>query len=207
MEDSEWWSYHPNFISNISVEDVIEECNDLWSGERIYKGEIQTISRLSCVFTDDIKRARRKLPNYHDMKFYTWDMSPTTLKIKKRVEKKVGHSFDYVLVHLYTDGTASIGYHNDKESLNGEVASFSIGQERKFRIRLPDQTKGFVKEYLLGNDALFIMKAGMQKRYIHGVPKELKVKEPRINWTFRSFEKKKKKRSEKKRSEKKKQKE
>ena len=190
MEDTEWWSYHPRVFADIDVDSVVEEVAELLSNQRSYNGEVQTVSRLSCVFTDDIKQFRRQLPNYHDMLVYSWDRSPSTENIKERLEERMGHSFDYVLFHIYSDGTASIGYHNDKESLNGEVVSVSLGQRRKFRIRTPGQTVGYLREYLLGEGDLFVMKKGMQRKYIHGVPKELRVKEKRLNWTFRSFEKK-----------------
>jgi alkylated DNA repair dioxygenase AlkB len=181
------WQYYPNVFKHILIQDIIDECENLWSGQRSYNGKQGVISRKSCVFTSDIKKTRNKLPGYNDIKFYTWDYSLIALKIKAEVEKLVNHSFDYVLLHFYTNGKATIGYHNDKESLNSEIASVSIGQKRKFRIRRLGQTRGWIEELHLGEGDLLIMNKGMQKRYDHGVPAELKIKDPRCNYTFRNF--------------------
>ena len=184
----EFWSYHPGIFSDIKLEEVLKECGKLLSSQRVYKGQEKIVSRFSCVFATSKREARKKLPSYDDMQFYRWHASPTTLAIKNRLEEIVGHSFDYVLLHHYVDGTASIGYHNDNESLDGEVASVSIGQKRKFRIRNFDETSGYIKEFLLGGGDLLIMKKGMQRKYKHGIPKELKIKSGRLNWTFRSYQ-------------------
>lgn len=186
-DEQELWSYHPDIFSDIELEEVLKECGKLLSAQRVYKGQEKTVSRFSCVFTNSKREARKKLPSYDDMQFYRWHTSPTTLEIKKRLEIIVGHPFDYVLFHHYVDGTASIGYHNDKESLDGEVASVSVGQKRKFRIRKINETSGYIKEFLLGGGDLLIMKKGMQRKYKHGVPKELKIKASRLNWTFRNY--------------------
>jgi len=185
--EEELWSYHPGEFADISLEEVMEECDHLLSGNRIYEGEEQTLLRRSCVFTNDVKRARRYLPSYHDVEFYTWDQSPITLDIKRRVQELRGHAFDYALFHCYPNGKANIGYHNDKEALNSSVASVSIGHPRRFLIRKIDQTRGFIAEYRLGGGDFFVMKRGMQRGYKHSIPKELKIKEPRCNWTFRTF--------------------
>lgn len=173
------WVYHPKEFEDISVDDVIEECNELW-GDGL---------RRSCVFTSDIAKARKILMGYDGVEIYEWENSPISQQVKERVEEKLDVVFDYALLHCYADGMANIGYHNDKESLDHEIASVSVGQPRKFRIREIDQTKGWIDEYLLGDGDLLVMEKGMQRLYKHGIPKEPGVVNPRCNWTFRQFPK------------------
>jgi len=92
------------------------------------------------------------------------------------VEELCGRTIDYALLHLYKDGTAHIGWHNDKEALDGEIVSVSFGHPRLFRIKGIDQTSGWLKEYTLGHGDVLIMKRGMQRLYKHSVPKQLKIK-------------------------------
>jgi alkylated DNA repair dioxygenase AlkB len=97
-------------------------------------------------------------------------------------EKKV----NAVLCNLYMDGKQVIGKHADKESdlePNSNIYSISLGAVRRFDI---DAKVGEerVKKYL-GHGSMLVMCRGTQQHYLHSVPKEMKVKEPRINLTFR----------------------
>jgi hypothetical protein len=186
-EETRWWTYHPRAFVDIDIDDVLEECDGLLSSHREYHGVTQNVSRRTCVFTGDILKAKKHLPGYYNLLFYQWEESSITLNIKERIEDVCGHQFDYALFHCYLDGTATIGYHNDKESLDGEIASVSVGCPRKFRIREIDQTKGYCAQYELGNGDFLVMKKGMQRLYKHSIIKELRITEPRCNWTFRNF--------------------
>ncbi len=181
------WNHYIGVFEEVNIDTVIKECDKLWSPLRQYNGEQINVTRKSCVFTNNISLFRKKLPSYNDINCYQWDASPTTLYIKEKLEKLLGLEFDYVLLHCYTDGKANIGYHNDKESLDALVASVSVGAKRKFRIRKMWETSGFLEEFELGDGDLFVMEKGMQRRYIHAIVKQLRVKEPRCNWTFRTF--------------------
>jgi alkylated DNA repair dioxygenase AlkB len=182
-----WWTYYPGTFADVKVDNVVKECGNLLSAYRNIYGEGKEVSRKSCVFTSNVAKAKRHLPSYRDILFYLWEDSPITSAIKAEVEERCGHSFDYALFHIYENGSATIAYHNDKESLDGEIASVSVGCRRKFRIRELDQTSGFLTEYELGGGDFLIMKKGMQRLYKHCIPKQLRIKEPRCNWTFRNF--------------------
>ena len=111
------------------------------------------------------------------------------------VEEKLHLNFDYLLIHIYDDGKASIGWHNDKEALNSNIVSLSFGASRKFRLKPIGMTRGWTDEYLLSHGDLFLMKGpredkplGCQRLYLHTVPVEAKVKGSRINMTFRVSE-------------------
>lgn len=190
MSSQIFWNYYPNIFTDIKIANVINECNNLWNSSRNYYGQEINVTRKSCVFTDNISVFRKNLPSYNDINCYEWKKSPITLLLKTDLESILDHKFDYVLLHCYTDGKANIAYHNDKESLDGLVASVSIGAKRKFRIRKIDETKGYLEEFELGNGDLFVMEKGMQRRYLHSIIKQLRINEPRCNWTFRNFKNK-----------------
>jgi len=102
-----------------------------------------------------------------------------------------------VMIHVYEDGTDKIGWHSDREG-GGGVVSVNFGASRKFRLRrIKDEngktvTKGWSHEFSLGHRDVFYMHpenedgtGGCQSVYKHCVPREKKVKESRVNMTFR----------------------
>ena len=65
----------------------------------------------------------------------------------------------------------------------GAIASLSFGARRRFQLRhLKDQEQ---KEILLKEGSLLVMEGELQQHWKHQLPKALKVKEARINLTFR----------------------
>ena len=113
---------------------------------------------------------------------------PTALQsIKDKVESAAKHSFNAVLCNLYRDGQDSMGWHSDNEPELGErpvIASLSLGSTRTFRFR-DLSTKKETVDFELSHGSLLIMNAGVQKDWEHLVPKRLRIKQPRINLTFR----------------------
>jgi alkylated DNA repair dioxygenase AlkB len=89
--------------------------------------------------------------------------------------------FDSALVNYYPDGEHYISPHNDKDAMNGYIASFSFGATRTFRIK----GNGLTYNYDVKDGSLFVMKPGMQQEYSHEVPKAPKVTAGRINVTLR----------------------
>jgi alkylated DNA repair dioxygenase AlkB len=116
---------------------------------------------------------------------------PTALQsIKDKVESAANHSFNAVLCNLYRDGQDSMGWHSDNEPELGErpvIASLSLGSTRTFRFRDLSTRKETV-DFELSHGSLLVMNAGVQKDWEHSVPKRLRIKQPRINLTFRLIE-------------------
>ena len=116
---------------------------------------------------------------------------PTALQsIKDKVESAAKHSFNAVLCNLYRDGQDSMGWHSDNEPELGErpvIASLSLGSTRTFRFR-DLSTKKETVDFELSHGSLLVMNAGVQKDWEHSVPKRLRIKQPRINLTFRLIE-------------------
>ena len=94
---------------------------------------------------------------------------PIIQSIQKTVEDLTGEEYTYVLVNVYRDGTDFLGYHRDKESLDGPIASLSLGATRRFLVR-EDATKE-ISTYHLHHGDLLLMRRGCQRKYKHSIPK------------------------------------
>ena len=103
------------------------------------------------------------------------------------VNKKFNDRFNGILVNCYRTGLDSIGAHSDDEKSLGEsgVISLSLGATRKFRIR-DKISKKIVLDFPVSHGCLIHMTGGFQKEFTHEIPKETKVKEPRLSLTFRN---------------------
>jgi alkylated DNA repair dioxygenase AlkB len=108
------------------------------------------------------------------------------LEIKKRVEAKTGAEFNSCLLNLYHDGSESMGWHSDDEPELGPepiIASVSLGAERKFSFK--HRKTGETVSLILANGSLLLMQGKTQAAWVHALAKSTRVKEPRINLTFR----------------------
>jgi alkylated DNA repair dioxygenase AlkB len=117
-----------------------------------------------------------------------WDRS--VARLKERVEETVGRRFNSVLINLYRHGEDSMGYHADNEPELGPdpvVASVSLGAARRFVLR-PRKEKGTTgaRELRLTSGSLLVMREGVQRSWVHGVPKDRAITAPRLNLTFRA---------------------
>jgi alkylated DNA repair dioxygenase AlkB len=112
---------------------------------------------------------------------------PVIKKIKTEVEKLIKLKFNSVLLNYYRDGHDSNGWHSDNEPellKPIHVASVSLGAIRDMQFRTVGLTK--VERVLsLESGSLLVMKSPLQENWQHQIPKRKKVKEGRINLTFR----------------------
>ena len=107
--------------------------------------------------------------------------------LRLKLEENLGCKFNSVLLNYYRDGNDSMGRHSDDEKELGTrpiIASISLGVQRDFVIV---EKLGMKRRYVfpLENGSLLVMKEDSQKLYAHELPKRKKVKEGRINLTFR----------------------
>jgi alkylated DNA repair dioxygenase AlkB len=110
-------------------------------------------------------------------------------ELRGRVEAAAQCSFNSVLLNLYRDGRDSMGWHADDERELGPqpvIASVSLGAPRKLRFRMRSD-HATTRELWLGHGSLFVMGAGTQEKWHHALPKTKRVKEARINLTFRQI--------------------
>lgn len=95
--------------------------------------------------------------------------------------------FDSALVNYYPGGAFYVSAHNDKDAMEGTIASFSFGATRTFRIR-DINTRKIVENIPLEDGSLVVMKPGMQQSFKHEVTKTAKKVEGRINVTLRQHQ-------------------
>lgn len=80
-----------------------------------------------------------------------------------------------------------MGWHSDDEKElvpDAAIASVSLGAERKFVFKHRRHPELKV-EMMLPDRSLLTMAGETQRHWLHSLPKMARVKEPRINLTFR----------------------
>lgn len=110
------------------------------------------------------------------------------LELKSAVERITGTRFNSCLLNLYHDGEEGMAWHSDDEKTlqkDGSIASLSLGAERKFsfRHRVTQETISIQLEA----GSLLVMRGATQTHWLHALPKSKKVRDPRINLTFRKM--------------------
>jgi alkylated DNA repair dioxygenase AlkB len=108
------------------------------------------------------------------------------LEIKQKVEGATGARYNACLLNLYHEGEEGMGWHqdNEKEMVAGSsIASLSFGAARKFAFKHATTNERLDIE--LANGSLLDMKGSIQQHWYHALPKTKKVKQLRINLTFR----------------------
>lgn len=125
---------------------------------------------------------------YSGVKKQALSWTPTLLTIKAQVEKVCGIKFNACLLNLYHNGEEGMGWHSDNEPELGqfpEIASVSFGAQRRFDFKhqsLPNKIS-----VILENGSLLWMRGACQRYWKHALPKTKKVKDMRINLTFRNI--------------------
>lgn len=135
-------------------------------------------------------------------KHHTLEKIPNVLVPLKEYVDNLGYGkfTGPIVVNFYQDGNDYIAAHSDNEKgllPDSPVIGVSLGATRTFRIRskdpdnipllLHEHNKKY-KDYPLTDRSVFVMGGKMQKECTHEIPRELKIKEPRINITFRQQE-------------------
>jgi alkylated DNA repair dioxygenase AlkB len=115
----------------------------------------------------------------------------TELKdLKNRVIIFDNTDFNSCLLNLYHSGEEGMSWHSDNEKeihLDSCIASISLGATRyiDFKHKI-NKTKIRVN---LEPGSLLLMKGSIQKHWLHALPKTKKVKDFRINLTYRLLHK------------------
>ena len=110
--------------------------------------------------------------------------------VRRRVEARAGSRFNSLLLNLYRNGDDTVGWHADDEPTLGRrpvIASLSLGATRDFVLR-PVGGDGRQKKRTLAleHGSLLLMSGDTQSNWQHCVPRRKRVKDARINLTFRS---------------------
>lgn len=144
-----------------------------------------------------ILTTKRKVA-WYGMKEFEYTYSNTTkralpftkelFELKALCEQYTGDTFNSCLLNLYHNGNEGMAWHSDAEKdlkKNGTIASLSFGAERKFGFK--HKVSGEKVYVLLEHGSLLTMKDQTQSFWLHRLPQTVKVKEPRINLTFRTI--------------------
>tara|TARA_B110000908_G_C10230023_1_gene440076 strand:+ start:476 stop:1087 length:612 start_codon:yes stop_codon:yes gene_type:complete len=175
--------YYPTFLKEKKAEKLYN----------VLKNESNWKHGIYKMFGKDIKTPRllwaMKNPKTDITDSYTvtdssiW--STLVKKIKTKVEKLIGKKIKYAQLNYYRDGSDYIGWHTDSEIKSGHIiASLSIGQPRLFQfkgIKTDDK-----HQIILENGSLIIFDEDAGKKlWKHRIPKQTKIRQGRINLTFR----------------------
>ncbi len=126
--------------------------------------------------------------NYSNTSRAALPWTPFLLELKSKMKSVCGYDYNSVLLNLYHDGSEGMGWHSDDEKGLGEtpnIASLSFGATRRFDMR--NKQSGETVSLPLESGSLIVMKDRSQSCWKHQVPKQLRIKDPRINLTFRNF--------------------
>jgi alkylated DNA repair dioxygenase AlkB len=114
------------------------------------------------------------------------EWTKSLLEIKQKVESITGASYNACLLNLYHEGEEGMGWHRDNEKeivAESSIASLSLGAVRKFAFKHAKTNERLDIE--LANGSLLDMKGPIQQNWYHSLPKTMRIKQLRINLTFR----------------------
>ncbi len=157
-------------------------------------GEVAWEQRTLRMFGRDVREPRLSAWIGDADAVYTWSKrrneplpwTPSLAAVRDRVAAELKRPFNAVLCNLYRDGDDAMGMHTDNEPELGPepvLASVSLGAARTFRVRPKDGGEGV--DTRLGHGDLLVLSPEVQHAWKHGVPRERKVNQPRVNLTFR----------------------
>jgi alkylated DNA repair dioxygenase AlkB len=98
-----------------------------------------------------------------------------------------GVEYDSLWLNLYRDGQDSTGWHRDRFSCRRPeciVPVLTLGATRRFLIK--PRAGGNSIAFKPGSGDLIVMGGRAQEDWVHSVPKDAKVAEPRISVNFQS---------------------
>lgn len=114
--------------------------------------------------------------------------SPALLAIRDRIEQCTGIRFNACLLNLYHNGEEGMGWHSDDEQELGqmpEIVSVSFGASRRFDFKHKLTAEKI--SVMLENGSVLWMRGTCQTYWKHALPKTKKVKDLRVNLTFRNI--------------------
>ena len=161
--------------------------NDIkWKREKIrmWGREIVTKKRIAW-YADEGKSY-----TYSGSTFHPDQWNELLLEIKKHVEQYIKFQFNSVLLNEYPNGKVGMGWHSDDErelGIDPIIASLSFGANRDFIFKHKTDKSVDNITIHLKSGSLLLMLGSTQHHWKHSLPKRLKVREPRINLTFRKI--------------------
>tara|TARA_B100000579_G_C22476277_1_gene685771 strand:- start:44 stop:664 length:621 start_codon:yes stop_codon:yes gene_type:complete len=131
-----------------------------------------------------------KTYSYSGTKFFPNEWTKTLLEIKNKIDDFSPVIFNSVLLNKYPDGKTGMGWHSDDEKelgTNPVIGSVSFGAERDFLFKHKKNKNINNLKIHLKNGSLLIMMGETQHYWLHSLPVRRKIKDKRINLTFRKI--------------------
>ncbi len=157
--------------------------NLAWQQERLFiYGKWINVPRLMCWYGDSGAHYQ-----YSGVSHAPHPWNESLLNIKQDIEQFCGVCFNSVMANLYRNGQDSMGCHADDEKelgINPLIASLSLGEQRLLRFRHKKRSEQKLELVLMHGD-LLLMAGELQHHWKHELPKTKKIKQARINLTFR----------------------
>jgi len=157
--------------------------NAYWKQEKIkFYGKLIDLPRLTAWYGDEGRSY-----TYSGITVTPAPWTPALLEIKREIEVVSGVIFNSVLLNLYRGARDSVAWHSDDEPKLGRnpvIGSVSFGATRNFQFKHKHNDAQRWK-IALPHGSYLLMRGPTQHYWLHQVPKETKVHEPRINLTFR----------------------
>ncbi len=181
--------YDPNFLPLHEADQWFEFLMKNVSWKQNYYSDFRTgeklpIPRMTAWYADDTSMAY----TYSGITEQVQPWIPELLSLKEKIEKTTGAEYNSVLLNLYRTGKDSVGMHADDEvelGNNPNIASISLGEVREFKLTHNESGASYCFDLEPGS--LLVMSGTTQHYWKHGVPKQPKLTNPRINLTFRKF--------------------
>lgn len=190
--ETRYWTYAPGLIPNSHeiFERLLPKLEKVCETTMVNMyGRESPSKKVSVIYSESTEEVRRRADakskgfDYKEIPSGEWTDAPKeVLQIKELVENFYECSFDYVLCHIYRGDTEHgigkdyIGWHNDKEALDSEIVSVSLGATRKFQLRPINDEKGYTDELKLKCGDVVHMygprkgQRSCQRKYKHQVP-------------------------------------
>ncbi|WP_168526853.1 alpha-ketoglutarate-dependent dioxygenase AlkB [Acinetobacter sp. A3] len=182
FENSQYDWNHTNWHQ---VQDInqIDWKNIQWHQDTIKMyGKSHTLPRISAWYGDTGKAYK-----YSGILLHPNPWNSALLWMKQQLATVCDTPFNSVLLNWYRSGQDYISWHTDAEKelgLNPTIASLNFGESRRFLLRRNDDHEDKI-EIRLAHGDLLIMYGELQHFWQHSVPKQAKIKDGRLNMTFR----------------------
>ena len=181
IEDGELF-FLPQLTLPLANDEILQRllAEIAWREESIFIwGKLQKQPRLSAWYGDASY-------TYSGRTFHPLPFTPLLLEIKSAVELVTGRRFNSVLLNQYRNERDSMGFHSDDEAELGPepaIASVTFGAARTFILKHKTLPKTVKLD--LTDGSLLLMAGTLQRHWRHGINKESKPRDLRINLTFR----------------------
>ena len=170
-------------VADLTMRRLLEEIE--WRTERIVMfGREMDVPRLTAWHGDPDRTY-----TYSNIALTPMPWTPLLAELRAAVEQLAGCQFNSVLLNLYRNGSDGVAWHADDEIELGRepvIGSLSLGASRRFEFRRRTDSAERFGTVLDAGDVV-VMRGTSQQLWLHQVPKEPKVTEPRINLTFRQI--------------------